>query len=424
MAEPHRSIPAPTTQPKRQRGQGRIFKRKGTAFYWCAYFLRGKEFRESTGKEDEKKAESFLKHRLKEVGADQIGARQFAGPKQDRVLVNEILDDLVAEYKLGGKRRTPREVNPQMQSHLKRVREYFGAMRAMEVHKHHVNEFISLLKDDGKQNATVNRSLQLLGQAYALACTSDPPILSRMLKVPKLDETNNIRKGKFTNDEAQIIFAGLPAYMATVARFAYVTGARAGEILKLRWSYVRGNAISVPATDTKNRRPRSIALTPELEEIIDCRRSARVADCDLIFHHDGQPIRDYRKCWHTVCVTNGLGRLYCRDCRDQKQAYISLLDAKKTCPRCQKKWDEPKYVGKLFHDFRRTAAHELWKAGNAIEDCMEITGHTTPAMFKRYADLFTEEEKQARQREVQARRSQWRESQSEARMVTPTAALQ
>ena len=71
-------------------------------------------------------------------------------------------------------------------------------------------------------------------------------------------------------------------------------------------------------------------------------------------------------------------------------------------------------------DFRRTAAHELWKAGNTAEDCMEVTGHATAAMFKRYADLFTEEERQARQREVQQRRREWRESQSDSPTLMPT----
>ena len=43
------------------------------------------------------------------------------------------------------------------------------------------------------------------------------------------------------------------------------------------------------------------------------------------------------------------------------------------------------------------------------EYCMEVTGHATPAMFMRYADLFSDEEKQARQREVQARIQEWKE---------------
>lgn len=42
------------------RGDGRIFKRSGSSFYWCAYYLRGKQYRESTGETDEVKAQKFL----------------------------------------------------------------------------------------------------------------------------------------------------------------------------------------------------------------------------------------------------------------------------------------------------------------------------------------------------------------------------
>ena len=54
----------------RTRGDGRIFTRTGSALLWCAYYLRGKEYRESTGTADPDKAAKFLKRRLKEVGAD------------------------------------------------------------------------------------------------------------------------------------------------------------------------------------------------------------------------------------------------------------------------------------------------------------------------------------------------------------------
>src|SRR6516162_3411619 len=52
-----------------------LSKRKGSTLLWCAYYLRGKEYRESTGETDPNKAEKYLKRRLKEVGADQIGAK-------------------------------------------------------------------------------------------------------------------------------------------------------------------------------------------------------------------------------------------------------------------------------------------------------------------------------------------------------------
>ena len=79
---------------------------------------------------------------------------------------------------------------------------------------------------------------------------------------------------------------------------------------------------------------------------------------------------------------------------------------------------EPKYIGKIFHDFRRSAAHEMRKSGSSIEDCMKVTGHKTSNMFKRYADLFTKEEEIAIQREVQDRRRQWRESEPSGNVIT------
>jgi integrase len=413
-----------TTETKRERGRGRIFARKDSAHLWCAYYLRGKEHRQSTGETDPIKAEKFLSHKLKEVGADQIGAKIFVTPQQERVTVNQILDGLVAKYKRGRK-GVPRELNAQMNSHLKRLRGFFGLMRAMSVQESHVYSFIDQLRGEGKKNATINRPLQLLSQAYAIAVTSNPPVLSRKLRVELLVE-DNVRKGKFTNVEAELIFASLPEYMKDVARTAYEIGIRAGELLKLKWSYFTGSAISVPATDTKNRKPRSIALTPQLEEVIARRHAARIPECELIFHNEGHAIRDYRKCWHTACVLNGLGKFYCRDCRDEKRNYISVLDDKKTCPKCGRKWTkkEPKYIGRIFHDFRRSAAHEMWKAGNSVQDCMEVIGQVTESMFKRYADLFSEEEKLARQQEVQKQREAWRAKQTKTTVPVPVAVMQ
>jgi len=118
-------------------------------------------------------------------------------------------------------------------------------------------------------------------------------------------------------------------------------------------------------------------------------------------------------------VINGLGAFYCRDCRDQEGNYLSKLDAQKHCPQCGKKWAKknPKYIGRLLHDFRRSCAYETWKAGSSVEDCMKITGHKTASMFKRYTDLFSEEEERARQHEVQQRRQEWRKSQALDKVV-------
>ncbi len=410
------------------RGDGRVFPRTGSPYWWCAYYdAKGVEKREVclnrkheklvATADNEEAARKYLRKLVDAVKAETLGAPAFLGPEVRRLQVNAILDKLEAHYKLGGKRGIPREVQPQMKSQLKPLRDFFGDMRAVAIDESRVQEFVSLLLSKHKQNATVNRSLQLLKQAYKL---SKLPCAFNTLSL--LDETANVRKGKFSQAEVTRLLIALPKYLADVAEFAYETGARAGEILKLRWGYVQGDAIEVPATDTKNRKPRSIVITDDLSAIIARRRKARVPGCDLIFHNEGHAIRDYRKAWYSACVLNGLGRFLCRTCRDEKGKCDSVLEADRKCPKCSKKWDVPKYEGRIMHDFRRSAAHEMWRAGSTVEECMEVTGHATVAMFKRYADLFSEDERRAMQRKVQERRHLWREEQIATAMV-PTRAL-
>jgi hypothetical protein len=62
---------------------------------------------------DEKKAQKYLNRKLKEIHADQIGARVFVAPKQERITVSELLDALVTRYELKGKR------SPQFDSHIR-----------------------------------------------------------------------------------------------------------------------------------------------------------------------------------------------------------------------------------------------------------------------------------------------------------------
>jgi len=411
------------------RGDGRVFRRPGSPYWCCAYYdAKGVEKREvclnrkhtkklEATTDNEDAAWKYLRKQVAAVRAETLGAPAFLGPEMRRLRINKILDKLEAHYRLGGKYGIPREVGPQMKSHLKPLRGFFGNMRAVAIDEDKVQEFVRLLLSKGKQNSTINRSLQLLRQSFRvskLPCT--------FVNLPLLDETGNVRKGKFTRAEVKELLIALPKYLADVAEFAYETGARAGEILKLRWNYVQGDAIVVPATDTKNRRPHSIVITNEVSEIIVRRLKARLPSCDLIFHKEGHAIKDYRKAWHSACVLSGLGRFLCRTCRDEKGKCGSVLDADRRCPKCSQKSENPKYEGRIMHDFRRSAAHEMWRAGSSVEECMEVTGHTTAAMFKRYADLFSENERRAMQRKVQDRRHVWRDEQI-AKAKVPTRAL-
>jgi len=279
------------------RGEGRLYRQKDTRFWSCAYYLRGKQIRQSTGETDEKRALNFLKRKIREVENDKDGIKRFTNPRQEKVSVNEILNDLVEHYKRGGKKGIPREVPPQMTSHLRPLREFFCELRAVQVGSRDIEAFKAQRKAEHKANATINRSLQLLSQAYKYALKSDPPKLNRAPNIELYDE-DNARKGKFSPAEAEAIFNSLPEYMADVARFAYETGHRSNEIRQLCWSHLEPDGIRVPASIAKGRKEEVIALTEEIEEILTRRMADRRPGCDLIFHHDGHPIVDYRKCWH------------------------------------------------------------------------------------------------------------------------------
>ena len=354
------------------RGEGRIFSRNDTKYLWCAYFLRGKEYRESTGKTDPKEAEKFLKKRLKEVGADQIGKATFIGPQQERAKVGNLLDALEADYQLRGKD------SPQFKTHLKHIRRSFGAWRAMEVTAEAVDRYIAERLEAGCAPATINRGTQLLAQAFKLAI--ERKHLSSAPQIRHLSEKGNERQGFFADAEFRALIVNLPDYLRDFVRFGYLTGWRRGEIASLRWEDVEGDVIRLRAENAKNGEPRSVTLSGELGEIVKRRKAKRqvktksgVVLAAFIFHREGKPVGDFRKAWATGCVAANLGRFVCDGCNQTVNGH--------RCEECNR---EARYTGRIFHDLRRTAVRNMVRAGVPERIAMTISGHKTRSIFDRY----------------------------------------
>jgi integrase len=124
----------------------------------------------------------------------------------------------------------------------------------------------------------------------------------------------------------------------------------------LRWADIENDTIHLRGEDSKNREPRSIPVTGELIQVIERRRRARAFETpegeqlsEWIFHREGNGnrIAEFRKAWASACKRAG-------------------------CP------------GKLFHDLRRTAVRDLVRSGVPQSVAMDISGHKTISMFKRY----------------------------------------
>ena len=105
----------------------------------------------------------------------------------------------------------------------------------------------------------------------------------------------------------------------------------------------------------------------------------------LVFHRGGRPIGDFRKAWATACVKAGLGCF---------EKYIAKSGQRKK-----------RYVGKIFHDLRRTTVRDMVRAGVPESVEMAISGHKTRAVFLRY-DIASERDKRVALRVTEEHREQ------------------
>jgi integrase len=377
------------------RGQGRIFERKRSPFWWVAYYAHGKEQREvgrhvRTGEKlqltekNRHEAARWLKHRLKELAAEQYGGRPFVGPQQERITVNELLDSLESDYK------TRQKWTVKTASHLKPLRNYFGSWRAVLVTSEAITKYIEHLREQGYSNASINRRTQLLGQAFKVAIRNKRFSVAPF--IPRLSEIGNERQGFFETTDLEVVIARLPEYLRDFCRFGFLTGWRKGSIASLRWADVGDDVIYLRAENSKTRKPETIPLEGELAEIIERRRTAAILQdenteprfIEYVFHRDGEPIGDCRKAWASACVAAGVGKMICPQCRSEGAA--------RRCASCKL---DTRYSGKIFHDFRRTAARNMIEAGVAQAVAMKITGHRTDSMFRRYAIVDEKQKREA-----------------------------
>ena len=331
------------------RGNGRIFKRANSPFLWVAYYLRGREFRESSHSADRKVAERLLRHRQREIGADRIGAQAFVGPIQERVRVFELLDFLEADFKLRNCH------TKQVVSQLRPVRLAFGDRRAVNVTEEAVDRYIKAALASGKAPATINRQTQLLGQAFKLAVRRK--LLNSVPTIRRLSEIGNARQGFFEDADFKAVVERLPYHLKDFTRFAYLTGWRKGELSSLQWRDVdrQGKSIRLRPELSKNRTGRVVALEGELWNIIErcwsdrqtTRKGGEIYLSEYVFHRNGQKLGDIFQTWNRACKRAGL-------------------------------------EGRLFHDLRRTAVRNMIRAGVSETVAMKISGHKSRKMFDRY----------------------------------------
>jgi integrase len=327
-------------------------------------YLNGKRIRERVldkeGKPttDPEVARRYFDKKMKEKNAAEIGAITYVSNGARRMFITELTAALRADLELRGK------LSVQTASHLKRVESDFGDYRASALSPQIIDKYIADRLGDktdadgkvipGAKPASVNRTLQLLAQSFALAVRRGT--LARAPYIRHLSESGNARQGFFSEQQITDVLAALPNDgLRDFVDWLGASGMRKGEASLLTWSMIDGDTLTIPGTICKNGKPRVLPLGPELKAIIERRKLARrierdgvVSISEFVFHREGARIAEFRRSWRTAT-------------------------RKANCH------------GFLAHDLRRSCARRLLAAGIPMPTAQKLTGHLTSSMYQRYA---------------------------------------
>jgi integrase len=352
-------------------GVGRIFKRKmklrdGSIVedpHWqIEWRHRGRPYRRSSHSTSEVIAKRKLKEKL-----DAISKGRFV-PNEEKLTFEQIKEDLKTDYKVQDNRSLST-----MLYCVRHLEKFFGFDRAIDITSDRVREYQAARLAEGASRATVNREVAYLGRMLSLAANADPPKISRKPKFPMLDESDNVRQGFVEHGDFVKLLRNLPEYLMPLIEFLYLSGWRKREGVNADWAWVnmQSKTITLPAKFSKNKEPRELPLMGRLLEIIRDRFAERRLGCPYVFHNEGRPLINFRRAWRTACIKSGLGRIE------------KLSGGKK------------KYVGTIPHDLRRCAARNLSRAGISEQVAMEVMGHKTRSMYRRYRIVDDREKREA-----------------------------
>lgn len=343
----------PRKKPKRSYGTGSIFKRG--KYYWIRYHVRGKEVRESSKSMVHADAFDLLHRRRTEIKAR--GNRLHLRPIS--------FDDLVALLRTDYEQRERRSLKRAEQC-IHHLRGTFKNDLATDITYERMSRYFDRRLGEGAARATIRMELAILGRMFTLAVKAGR--LASRPSIPAV-EFDNVRTGFFEEPQIDRVIELLPSHLRPLIRFLAVSGWRKSEAIGLTWADVDWNegVIRLAGSRLKNNRPKVFPFlgSATLAEVL---RHQQAATLDLqrstgaiirhVFHRAGRPIGDFRHAWRRACIKAGV-------------------------------------PGRYVHDLRRSAVRRFEQRGISRSVAMQITGHLTESIYKRYAVTSAEDVSEA-----------------------------
>ena len=232
--------------------------------------------------------------------------------------------------------------------------EALGDKPIIDITSTDINEALSTLPAQFK-NATINRYVAAISVVFSYACREYGLHINPVRKIPSLPE-NNKRTRFLSEAERTSLFKACRAShwdkLYLIVLLAITTGARKGELTKLRWSDIYFDRRTAYVATTKNGQPKVLPLTDSV-------------------------IRE----------------LQLFDGKDSSLIFASRI--KEDVPYCfTKPWKKALEDGQIndfrFHDLRHCCASYLAQSGASLLEIADVLGHKQISVTKRYAHLCIE----------------------------------
>ena len=343
---------------RRRHGLGTVYLRGNV--WWKQYFVSGRKINESAKTSDQAEARRQLKLAIGEAAAGK-------DVTPERTTINDLCELVLADYRLR-KLRDADTVKLRIEAHIKAA---IGSLLASRFTSHQVRQYVEMRCRESVLDSTINRELAIARRGFNLGLREDPPLVRRVPYIPKLEE-DNVRQGFIEQGQYLVLREAMPDHLKTLLVVGYHLGNRLGELKRLRECQIdlEAGVIRIQRSQAKGKKPRTLPIYGDMVEWLKWQASRQVEGCDLVFHWNGKPLGSHLKGWDRACTEAGLAGLH-------------------------------------FHDLRRSAIRNMERAGIPRHVAMQISGHRTESVYRRYdivveADLKAAGEKLAAYNKQQA----------------------
>lgn len=321
-------------------GHGSVYQRG--RIWWIQYWKTGIPYAESSKSSDKAEAERLLCQRLGERATDRL-----QGTASRKITIAQLCDLVIEDYKIS-KKRSLADVIWRTDKNIKRE---LGKIRAVDFGTAHIQKYITTRRVEGAMDGTINRELTIVRRGFSLALKADPPLVSRAPYICRLEE-DNARQGFLEDSQYVKVRDALPERLKALFVVGYHVGVRLGELRKIEWSQVdlKAGEIRLHKKQTKGKKARTIPIYGEMRswlEMQKARRDQMWPACPWVFNHYNRGLDGHITGFVEACVAAGVPNL-------------------------------------RFHDLRRSAIRNMERAGIPRKIAMEISGHKTEAVYRRY----------------------------------------